>query len=154
MKRIFIGLMILLLQFIMHLPWENLFYPIGIIDYDNVFTALGVLLIVIITIAVFLSKTHLKDRLDTPAPGMILITIGTILSISIWTIVITAIATFLVAVMPNTGIAFFGLLAFTAQYGTQIEVCNTIANILLVIGFYRLFIHLGTTLHDSCAESV
>ena len=153
MKRIFIGLMILLLQFIMHLPWENLFYPIGIIDYDNVFTALGVLLIVIITIAVFLSKTHLKDRLDTPAPGMILITIGTILRISIW-IIVTVVATFLVAVMPNTDIAYFAFLVFAINHGTLIEVCNTIANILLVIGFYRLFTHLGTTLHDSYAESV
>ena len=81
MKRIFLGLLILLVQFIDNLPWDSLRRALGMPYWDSEFASLIPIVAAIIITIVFLRTTRLRERLDMPAPGVMLITVGIVLNI-------------------------------------------------------------------------
>lgn len=145
MKRIFIGLAILMFQFVNALPWEEFFRAVGISDLSEkglALVTLGSIVTQLTVIAVFLRKTQLRERLALPTPGLWMITIGMVLSVGLWVFVMSTVTLLLAAVYPDTFTAFVVLMVFSSQYATAITVCNVIANTLLVVGFLRLFTNL------------
>jgi hypothetical protein len=143
MKRIFLGLLILLVQFIDNLPWDSLRRALGMPYWDNELASLIPIVAAIIITIVFLRTTRLRERLDMPAPGLMLITVGIVLNIGVWITIIGVVIAIMSIITPEQ--IFIGLVAlgvFATKFGALIQACVVFANILLLIGFYRLFIHL------------
>lgn len=143
MKRIFLGLLILLVQFIDNLPWDSLRSALGMPYWDSELAPLIPIVAAIIITIVFLRTTRLRERLDMPAPGLMLITVGVVLNISVWITIIGIVIAIMSIITPEQifiGLVFLGV--FAVKFGALIQACVVFANILLLIGFYCLFIHL------------
>ena len=140
MKRIFLGLVILVASFISALPWEDMYF--GIISWGDGTKFWSVLAISIVVVAIFMIKTNIGERLTYPAPGLTLITIGIILSVGIWLTLITVVMTIISLLLPYGGLMLIVLLGFAVKFGVYIAIAELIAKALLLFGTFQLLSNL------------
>lgn len=140
MKRIFLGLVILVASFISALPWEDMYF--GITSWGDGTKFWSVLAISIVVVAIFMIKTNIGERLTYPAPGLTLITIGIILSVGIWLTLITVVMTIISLLLPYGGLMLIVLLGFAVKFGVYIAIAELIAKALLLFGTFQLLSNL------------
>lgn len=140
MKRIFLGLVILVASFISVLPWQKMYFDI--ISWGDGTKFWAVLAISIVVVAIFMIKTNIGERLTYPAPGLTLITIGIILSIGIWLTLITVVITIISLLLPYGALLLIVLLGFAVKFGVYIAIAELIAKALLLFGTFQLLSNL------------
>lgn len=149
MKRIFVGLVILLTQFILSLPWDSLYWDI-LPSIQEPYSILFAIITSIILVIWFLNLSQLHYRLygsylkesqtNVPIPGLWLISIGAIIYLLYW----PPVAILLLAItsgVPADSVIMV-VLTFSLVFGYISKIVMSIAVALILWGTIRMFAHL------------